>query len=61
MTYSATELHACALRELKMRVRVYPLWVENQKMTEKLADEEISKMQAISEHFAALAEKERLL
>jgi len=34
-------------RELSMRRRVYPRWVENGKMTERQAAEEISVMEAV--------------
>jgi len=61
VTFSWEELHACAFRELKMRRRVYPKWVEAEKMSEKFADDEINKMVAIVDHLAELAEKERLL
>jgi hypothetical protein len=59
--FTNTELQACAEREAKMRHRVYPRWVADERMTQKQADAEISKMEAIAAHFAALAEKERLL
>lgn len=38
---------ACAERELKMRIRVYPRWVEAGKMKQADADAEIAAMQAI--------------
>ncbi len=38
---------ACIERELKMRRKVYPRWVENQKMTQAQADREIAIMEAI--------------
>jgi hypothetical protein len=61
MIYSASELQACAAREAKMRQRVYPKWVETGRMTQKNADLEISKMEAIAAHFAAMVEGEKLL
>jgi hypothetical protein len=59
--FTADELHHCALREVRMRRRVYPRWVQNGKISFKHAQEEIEKMQAIAEHFAELVIKERLL
>jgi hypothetical protein len=52
---------ACIEREIKMRERVYPRFVENSKMTRQKADEEIALMHAIAEDYRAAAEKERLL
>ena len=45
-----TSLHgqiACVEREIKMRQRVYPRWVEQERMTQRKADEEIESMQAV--------------
>ena len=61
MTYSASDLQACAAREAKMRRGVYPRWIADGRLSQKKADDEIAKMEAIAEHFAALAEGERLL
>ena len=44
-----------------MRRRVYPRWVSENRLTQHNATSEIAKMDAIAAHFAALAEKERLL
>ena len=44
-----------------MRKRVYPRWVADRRMTQGFADREIARMEAIAEHFKALADKERLL
>lgn len=38
---------ACIERELKMRRRVYPRWVSDNRMTQAKADEEIAVMEAI--------------
>lgn len=38
---------ACIERELKMRRRVYPRWVADNRMTQAKADEEIAVMEAI--------------
>lgn len=34
----------CVEREIKQRKRVYPRWVEQEKMTQALADRELSRM-----------------
>jgi hypothetical protein len=52
---------ACAERELKLRHRVYPRWVEQGRMSRQLADRELLAMQAIVATLKELAEKERLL
>ena len=59
--YSATELEACARRELRWRCQVYPGRVQNGRMRQAQADREIAMMAAISEHYAELAKAERLL
>jgi hypothetical protein len=47
------EKRACIERELKMRRRVYPRWVENEKMTQAQADREIATMEAILADYPA--------
>lgn len=42
-----------ALRELAMRRRVYPRWVEQQRMTQDEADRQIAIMAAIADDYAA--------
>jgi len=59
MPHSFEELRACAAREVAMRRRVYPRWVEQKRMTQALADRELAHMEAIEAHFAKLAEAER--
>ena len=59
--YTFEELFQCADREVKIRRRVYNHRIYKGKMTKGLADSEIAKMEAIRDHFAELAEKERLL
>lgn len=59
--YSMRELHAAAVRELKLRQRVYPNRVLTKRMSQQQADAEIGKMRAIADYFAELAERERLL
>lgn len=60
-TFSAMEKQACAERELKMRERVYPRWVENGRMTQAKADQEIAIMREIAAEYAEKAQGERLL
>ena len=38
---------ACLSREIKMRRRAYPRWVDQGRMTQALADREIAIMQAV--------------
>jgi len=52
---------ACAVRELKMRQRVYPRWVEDKKMSEGKAAHELACIEAIVSDYHAAAEKERLI
>ncbi len=40
---------ACAQRELALRQRVYPRWVEAGKLKQSIAEEEIRRMAAICE------------
>lgn len=37
----------CVEREIGMRERVYPRWVENKKMSQNKADNEIATMRAV--------------
>jgi hypothetical protein len=45
--FTAAELIACADREVRLRRRVYPRWVEENRLSEERAEDEIAKMQAI--------------
>ena len=47
----------CIGRELGMRSRVYPKWVQQKRMTEKTANYEIKIMSEIYEFFKQLKEK----
>jgi len=47
MTFTNDQKRACIERELKMRRRAYPRWVEAGRMTQAKADNEISTMEAI--------------
>lgn len=44
---SHDQKRACIERELKMRRRVYPRWVQDGRMSQAKADEEIAVMEAI--------------
>jgi hypothetical protein len=59
--YSARELQAEAEYEANMRRKVYSNRVMTHRMTKQSADRKIDMMAAIAEHFAELAEGERLL
>jgi len=52
---------ACVTRELGMRRRVYPKWIESGRMKQDEADREIARMEAVLATLQGLAEKERLL
>jgi len=52
---------ACVERELTMRRRVYPRWVDAGKMTKAKADAEIRTMTAVLETLRGLEQRERLL
>jgi hypothetical protein len=46
-----TDKLACIEREIKMRLQVYPRWIESGRMTREKADHEISVMQEIAEDY----------
>lgn len=46
---SATEVMACAKREVKMREGAYPRWVNNGKMKRQDAERELRSMRAAAE------------
>jgi hypothetical protein len=52
---------ACAERELAMRLRVYPRWVEEGKMSADKAKREVACMEEIVKDYLALAAQGRLL
>ena len=56
-----TEQLACAKREVGMRKRVYPRWVEANRMTKAKADAEIAAMEAIVATLEQLERAERLI
>jgi hypothetical protein len=49
--FTATELAACARRELTQRKCTYRHLVDDGKMSHDVAGQEIAMMQAIAEHF----------
>jgi len=49
-----TKWKNCVGRELGVRKNVYPKWVNNGRMTQKKADEEINTMREIYEYFKKL-------
>lgn len=55
------EKYNCAKRELAMRKKVYPRWVEAGLMTQQKADQEIACMSAIVEDYRKVCEGERLI
>lgn len=57
----ASEKLACIRRELTMRKQVYPRWVDQGRMSQAKADQEIRTMTAIERDYAAQVEGERLL
>jgi len=59
--YTAKQLQQCAEREANLRRHVYSNRVMSKRMSKHQADAEIDKMAAIAEHFAELAETERLI
>jgi hypothetical protein len=50
----------CAQRELRLRRQVYPQLVQDQRLPQKTADQEIACMAAIVETLKALAEGRQL-
>jgi len=61
MPFTAEQKRACADRELKMRERVYPRWVEKGNLTQEKATAEIALMREIRDDYEAKAAGERLL
>ena len=59
--FTAEDKLTCVLRELQMRERVYPIWVEKGRMSAEKSEREMALMASIVEDYRALAEKERLL
>ena len=51
----------CVERELKMRLRVYPRWIEIGRMSQKQAEHELACMRAIVEDYRKIAVGDRLI
>lgn len=47
MSLTTVELIECVDREIQMRERVYPRWVLQKKMTQRLADRELERMRGV--------------
>lgn len=58
MTFTAEQLAACAEREVKQRRRVYPRWVEDGRMTQAFANEQIAMMEQIASDYRVQANTE---
>ncbi len=58
---TAADKLACAEREVKMRERAYPRWIEDGRISAGKAAHEIATMKAIADDYRVSAEKERLL
>ena len=61
LTYTADDKLKCIEREVHMRLRVYPRWVEQGRITAEKAARETALMTAIAQDYRRLAERERLL
>lgn len=61
MTVPIDEQVRCVEREISMRERVYPRWVEQKRMTEKKADQELEAMRAVLETLHNIQLTERLI
>ena len=59
MTYTNQILADCAAREVKWRIRVYANRINSGRMTRAQAANEIAMMEAIRDHFLALAATEQ--
>lgn len=45
--FTIQELVACVDREISMRLKVYPRWVRDKKMSQQKADNELAMMRAV--------------
>ena len=52
--YTLQEQISCVRRELALRKRVYPRWIESGRMKPETADHEINCMQAVHETLSSL-------
>lgn len=56
-----TEQIRAVEREIAMRERVYPTWVQNKRMTQRKADDELAAMRAVLETLRGVERGGRLL
>lgn len=61
MSFTNAEKAECAERELRQRRRVYPRFIEQNKMSQSFADSQIAMMEEIANDYHKLAQGERLL
>jgi hypothetical protein len=58
MTFTNEQLAACAEREVNQRRRVYPRFVEDGRMSQSFADQQIALMEWIARDYRAKADAE---
>lgn len=58
MTFTVEQLATCAEREVKQRRRVYPRCVEDRRMSQAFADEQLAMMEQIAREYRAKADAE---
>ncbi|MBN6819560.1 hypothetical protein JRF84_08150 [Methylobacterium organophilum] len=58
-TFTNAEKAKCARREVGLRKRVYPRWIDNLRLKPEGAAREIALMEAIAEDYERLAEADR--
>jgi hypothetical protein len=56
MTFTAEQLATCAEREVKQRRRVYPRWIEDRRMPQAFADEQVAMMEQSARNYRTKAE-----
>jgi len=61
MTASITEQIECVRRELVLRRRVYPRWVQQGKMSQEKSQKELITMEAVLATLVAMENEQRLL
>lgn len=61
MPFTARQKREAAERELKMRQRVYPRWIEAGRLTSEKAAHEIAVMEEIVADYRKLEQGERLI
>lgn len=61
MMFTAEQKRKAVERELSFRRRVYPRWVESNKMTQRQADEQIAIFEAIRIDYGNAEQAERLI